>query len=187
MTVGSCTIEIDHTRVMMSGTPAGQHWPMSSRYTLPSACALRDASKCTCASGVSFGYGGPKRQDPGNPRSMNQVPGDVERRLRPRLREVRGREDAEFRSLRRSRLRRRLCENAAAANVSAVTSATTNLMRPPSCPSCPSRPSCRPARILSGRAPSGACRPFRRCTRGCCRTRTPPSRSPASAGTPACT
>src|SRR5215471_18416109 len=59
---------------MMSGTPAGQHCPMSSRYTLPSACAFRAASKCTCAAGVSFGYGGPKRHDPGKPRSTNHVP-----------------------------------------------------------------------------------------------------------------
>src|SRR5204862_5629363 len=67
-------MEIDQTRVMISGTPAGQHWPMSSRYTLPSARAFWAASKWTCASGVSFGYGGPKRHDPGKPRSMNHVP-----------------------------------------------------------------------------------------------------------------
>jgi hypothetical protein len=35
---------IGHTRVMIKGKPAGQHWPMSSRYTLPSAIAFREAS-----------------------------------------------------------------------------------------------------------------------------------------------
>ena len=31
MTVGSCTIAIGQTRVMITGRPAGQHCPMSSR------------------------------------------------------------------------------------------------------------------------------------------------------------
>src|SRR5262245_23715692 len=61
---------------MMSGNPAGQHCPMSSRYTLPSACAFFIASKCTCAAGVSLfaGGGGPNRHEFGLPRSMNHVP-----------------------------------------------------------------------------------------------------------------
>ena len=33
-----------HTRVMIRGMPAGQHWPMSSRYTFPSLVAFCPAS-----------------------------------------------------------------------------------------------------------------------------------------------
>ena len=31
ITVGSCTIAIGHTRVMIIGMPAGKHWPIASR------------------------------------------------------------------------------------------------------------------------------------------------------------
>src|SRR4051812_4888864 len=66
---------IGQYRVMMSGSPAGQHCPMSSRYTLPSAVAFLAASQWTCEAAVSFGYGGPKRQASGFVlTSMNQFP-----------------------------------------------------------------------------------------------------------------
>src|SRR5262245_52039265 len=61
--------------VMMRGSPAGQHCPISSRYTLPSAVAFFDASMWTWAAAVNFGYGDPNRQASGLPVvSMNQLP-----------------------------------------------------------------------------------------------------------------
>ena len=98
---------IGHTRVMIIGRPAGQHWPMSSRYTLPSACALRAASKCFCASAVSLtvGGGGPNRHEFWQPAmSLNQVPVRSKGGAGPRLVQVRGRQRAE-----RRRVGRRLC------------------------------------------------------------------------------
>src|SRR5262245_18018545 len=62
---------------MMSGRPAGQHWPMSSRYALPSFWALSIASKCFSVAGVILFAGGvgPNLHEFWLPAmSMNHVP-----------------------------------------------------------------------------------------------------------------